>query len=250
MNPHVRTPIALSAEQLGGYEEQGFLIVRGLLNTAEVGVIKSIHAREVEASMHTAAAAGWTPKSDDWDFGPGGVPAVRKVSAPFDRFPEFRAIFAGRAVLDIVADLIGPDIYLHSSKLMCKPARAGRRKPWHQDLAYWEDIDWQQVTLWCAADPARRENGCLQLIPGSHRRGLIRHEQIDDWQIREDGIDEESVFYAEMEPGDVMFLDVLTLHSSGPNRSDEPRLAALVNYISAPPRAGQTSPYGSKTPLR
>ncbi len=250
MTSNVIVTTALNAGQLQTYSEEGYLIVRGLLSESDLAVVKRIHADEVEAANSARGEAGWSPKADDWDLSADGAMMVRKVAAPFDRFPDFRAIFTGAAVLDIVSGLIGPRIYLHSSKLMCKPAQAGRRKPWHQDLAYWDDMDSAQVTLWCAIDPATRANGCLQVIPGSHRRGLIQHEEIEDWQIREDKIDEENVVFAVMSPGDVLFLHPLTLHASGANLSSEPRLAALVNYYSKPRTDEQRSPYGSNIPLR
>ena len=249
MHDRVEAVASITLEQADSYEENGHLILPGLLTSSQIATIKAIHAH----ATTVASPPEYSPLPvDDWDWNLNidSQPALRKVSAPFDKFPEFRAIFTCSAVLDAVADLIGPDIYFHSSKLMCKPPLIGRRKPWHQDLAYWVDIDSRQVTLWCAIDAADRDNGCVQLIPGSHRRGLIQHEQIDDWQVREDNIPNDPVIYAEMQPGDVLFLHPLILHSSDPNHSAKPRVAALVNYTSTPRKADQKSPYGSDAPLR
>ncbi|HET7463514.1 MAG TPA: phytanoyl-CoA dioxygenase family protein [Longimicrobium sp.] len=240
----------LSAEQLQAYQEQGYLIVRGLLDEPALQAIRSVHQGAVAAACEALASGDSPANADDWDRGPDGTLEVRKVGAPFTRFPEFREVVASDAVLDIVAALIGPEVYLHSSKLMCKPARVGRRKPWHQDWAYWDDMDPRQLTMWCAVDPATRQNGCIELIPGSHRWGLIQHEQLDDWQIRESRVEGADVRFAEMDPGDVLFMDVLTLHASGPNQSSEARLAALVNFDGTPRRSDQHSPYGSTVPLR
>ena len=161
----------------------------------------------------------------------------------------FQAVEKGGKVLDVVEDLIGSEIYYHSSKLMCKPARGGRRKPWHQDFAYWADMNAKQVTVWMAVDAATRENGCMQVIPGSHRRGLIPHHQLEDYMIDETGIEDENIVVAEMDPGDVLVFNVLTLHASDPNHSEAPRLSAIIDFDSQPkPKRGL--PYGSETPIR
>jgi len=85
---------------------------------------------------------------------PQGRLALRKIQGAYDSEPEFRRVCASERILDVVEDLIGPDIYYHSSKLMFKPARGGRRKPWHQDFAYWSMMNTNQVTVWMAVDPA------------------------------------------------------------------------------------------------
>ena len=74
-----------------------------------------------------------------------------------------------KEVLDIVEDLIGPNIGLWSSHFICKEAHSGNRTPWHEDSAYWkrrfdryDDI----VTVWLAIDPSTLQNGCMGVIPG------------------------------------------------------------------------------------
>jgi len=242
-------PSAISTEQQAFYRDQGYLIVRGLLDAQDIADLRVIHSEATERGRaELAAGAKFRPTIWERDVGADGQPVLRKVANPFKNDPAFRRIFTSRKVLGVVHDLLGPELYYHSSKMMCKPPKVGRRKPWHQDFGYWPDMQPQQLTLWVAVDAATRENGCMQLIPESHKRGLIKHEQIEDWQIREDGIEDEQILHAEMEPGDALFFDVLTLHASDPNRSDDSRLSAIIDY-DANPSARHDHRFGDTTPL-
>lgn len=244
----------LTDDQLNQYQEDGYLVIRGLMNEAELEKIQAIRARaEAEAvrrggSYHDGAAHyDLEPLASDPT---GQTMALRKIQGVYGSEPDFRAVAASDKVLDIVQQLIGPDVYFHSSKLMFKPARGGRRKPWHQDYAYWTQMKQaRQVTVWGAVDPATRANGCIQVIPGSHKEGLIPHHQWEDYMIDESGIEQREIVYAEMAPGDVLFFDVLTLHASDPNESDQPRLSFIIDFDSKP-KPKEDLPFGSTTPLR
>ena len=84
------------------------------------------------------------------------------------------------ALLDLVAQLIGPDLALWNSSLFAKPARVGTRTPWHQDGEYWPIRPLATCTVWIALDASTRENGCLRFLPGSHRsRTLASHHHND-----------------------------------------------------------------------
>ena len=243
----------LSADQLRAYREDGYIIVRRLLAQSEIDRIQAIRPKvEQEAREHgpkfrkNGAGYDLEPLASDPT---GKTLALRKIQEVYFSEPDFAAVAASDKVLDIVADLIGPNIYYHSSKLMFKPAHGGRRKPWHQDFAYWAEMNTNQVTVWGAIDPATRENGCIQVIPGSHQGGLIPHHHWEDFMIDEAGIDRKQIVYAEMQPGDMLFFNVLTLHASDPNQSDKPRLAIIIDFDSQPKPEGARG-FGSTEPLR
>ncbi len=237
---------ALSADQVEQFNRDGYCIVPAFLNSSALTHIHEYYSRVAAAQ----SSSGRGQDTTAWDEDADTLPVLRKAPAPFDNDPGFREIFSSSRVLDHVEDLIGPSIYLHSSKLIFKPARSGRRKPMHQDLAYWSDMLGSQVTLWCAIDRATPERGGLEIIPGSHKCKLLPHEDLDDYQVREEALNLSQAQPAVMAPGDALFLDVLTVHASAQNRSDYDRLAAVVNYYSRPKAATQTSRYGSTEPLR
>ena len=236
------------------YRRDGYIIRRQLLSPEEVNRMREL----VKRMQAEAAVRGST------DFQIGGARyqferlsskgnetpsyTLRAVKEPWPEEQGFREVTSSPKILNVVRSMIGPEIYYHSSKLMFKAASGGRRKPWHQDWAYWQQHSQRQVTVWFAIDEATRENGCIEVIPGSHKKGLIEHYHGEDYMIREEIIDRDKIVYAEMAPGDVLFFDVLTLHASGPNNSDKRRLCAIIDFDSEAQPEG--SRRGSREPLR
>jgi phytanoyl-CoA hydroxylase len=242
----------LTPDQLRFYNENGYIIIPNLLSPQEVQALKDLRDRVVVRALKEGGTFYDGPAH--YDVEPlksdptGKALGLRKIQEVYQVEPVFRDMLSQPKVLDIVQDIIGPNIYYHSSKLMCKPASGGRRKPWHQDFAYWPTMDTRQVTVWIAIDKATPENGCMQVIPGSHLRGLIPHFKLEDFQIIEDNIPNENVVVAPMNPGDALFFSVLTLHASDPNNSPNSRLSAIIDYDSRP--APESSRLGSQVPLR
>jgi ectoine hydroxylase-related dioxygenase (phytanoyl-CoA dioxygenase family) len=245
------SPRTLSAELLEAYRRDGYIILRGLLDAEEIRAVSDIR-HDAEARAQEAGGSFRVGRSGyDVEKLVGhaeGRMALRKIQGPYDCEPAFRRVCASEKILDIVEDLIGPNIYYHSSKLMFKPPNGGRRKPWHQDFAYWSQMNTNQVTVWMAIDPSTRENGCIQVIPGSHHDGLHPHYHGEDYMIHEETIADREIAFAEMAPGDVLFFSVLTLHASDVNTSDKPRLSAIIDLDSQP--KPEKTAQGSTEPIR
>ena len=243
----------LSQNQIDHFNEHGYIILPGFLNQDEIDKIQGIKSRSEARAVEKGGSflEGKAHYELESVANPDGVQTMvlRKVQEVFLAEEKFKSVMASDKILDVVEDLIGSNIYYHSSKLMCKPANGGRRKPWHQDFAYWADMNTKQVTVWTAIDAATLENGCMQVMPGSHKRGLVGHHQGEDWMIDESNIPNENVVYAEMKPGDTLIFNVLTLHASDPNHSPEPRLSAIIDFDSQP-KPAEHSDYGSSEPLR
>ncbi len=242
----------LSPQLLQQFNRDGYLIVPGLLNAEEIARMKDLHARaEALAQEHGESfhkdGAHYDVEQLAAGHPEGKTVGLRKIQEVFKSEAAFAAVMANPRILAVVEDLIGEQIYYHSSKLMCKPAYGGRRKPWHQDWAYWQEMNTKQVTVWIAIDPSTRENGCMQIIPGSHLRGYIEHSHQEDYMIEECGIEQEQIVFAEMNPGDALIFNVLALHASDPNNSARNRLSGIIDFDSQPPPEGHY--YGSATPL-
>ncbi|MAE67285.1 MAG: hypothetical protein CMJ18_23735 [Phycisphaeraceae bacterium] len=245
-------PKTLSSEQMDHFRREGYVIIENLYTQDEIDRMHQLRLQvEKEAEGRTD---GYARDGGEYNIEPlvtdptGRTVALRKIQEVFKSEPSFREVAANVRILDIVEDMIGRPIYYHSSKLMCKPALGGRRKPWHQDFAYWDTMQPKQVTVWGAIDAATRENGCMQVIPRSHLKGLVPHYKGEDFMIDEQRIDESEIVFAEMNPGDVLFFNVLLLHASAPNTSDKPRLATIIDFDSNQRIEGHL--YGSDTPLR
>ncbi|MGE0313166.1 MAG: phytanoyl-CoA dioxygenase family protein [Lautropia sp.] len=144
-------------------------------------------------------------------------------------------------VLDMVEQLIGPDIVLWGSHLFCKPAGEGLAVPWHQDGQYWPIDPLATVTVRIAIDDSLVENGCMRYIPGSHRtRTLVHHEVVerDDLAIRQraQGIDEGLAKDDVLRAGQISLHDVYLLHGSAENRSTSRRADYAIRYMPATSR--------------
>lgn len=124
-------------------------------------------------------------------------------------------------------------IGLFRTMFMNKPANQGTLLPWHQDR--WTALDRDPLlTVWTALDPATVENGCVEVIPGSHKNGLVNPdhpsgfltpEQADEWQASN------GTEFIELEPGEVVVLHNWVLHRSDVNKTSQSRKALSVCYM-------------------
>ncbi len=151
--------------------------------------------------------------------------------------PRFLAYLQWPVFREASARIYGAERSIRVMRAMFfnKPARGGSVLPWHQDM--WTAIKPDpRLTVWLALDPSKRENGCVQIIPGSHRRGPINPNQGAGFLTKEMVVEHcsvEDVEHLEMEAGEVTLLDNYLLHSSEINRSDTPRRAFSVCYMDA-----------------
>lgn len=138
----------------------------------------------------------------------------------------------------IARGLIGEDVSIYRAMFMNKPAGRGTHLPYHQDAGeQWNLTIDPYVTIWTALDDATVANGCVQVIPGSHRLGLLsaRGHTITPEQEAEHATEDRSVFL-EARAGEVFLLHNLLLHRSGINTTDGPRRAFSVVYMDAATR--------------
>lgn len=141
-------------------------------------------------------------------------------------------------ILDMVEQLIGPDIILWGSMLFCKPPKDGKAVPWHQDGQYWPIEPLATVTVRVAIDGSEPDNGCMRYIPGSHRsHDLARHETAprEDYAIKQEiaDLDDSTARDVILEPGQVSLHDVYTVHGSNHNRSGRRRADYAIRYMPA-----------------
>lgn len=141
--------------------------------------------------------------------------------------------------LDVVEDLIGPDILVWTVGVFVKEPHSDYAIPWHQDSVYTGvDRPDQLVRGWHALTSSRPENGTLRFSPRSHRLGDLRHisgSKSDGLTLREaradHNVDEEQADFVNLQPGEAAFFNCRTLHASGPNRTDERRINVVVTYM-------------------
>jgi ectoine hydroxylase-related dioxygenase (phytanoyl-CoA dioxygenase family) len=156
----------------------------------------------------------------------------------FWRFSEHSDALAAPAsdpaLLDLVGTLVDGTPEMFQDMALTKPPGGGGEKPWHQDKAYFEvELDAPVVGVWIALDEATPENGCMHLIPGSHRDGPVPHFQRRDWQLCDTDVQTDEDVMAPLEPGSALVFDGLLHHGTPPNTSDSRRRALQFHYTAA-----------------
>jgi hypothetical protein len=141
-------------------------------------------------------------------------------------------------VVDMVESVMGPDVIMWSCTIFSKPAEAGKRTPFHRDGEFWPLNPLETVTLWVAVTESNVGNGCLRLVPGSHRTdNLGRHHNVttDDVifgrEIDDDEFDPARAIDIELEPGQMVLFDVKMIHGANPNEGNRPRSAFTARYM-------------------
>ena len=143
-------------------------------------------------------------------------------------------------IIDAVSDLIGPDILLYGSVLFFKEPRSTGFVSWHQDGTYMGIEPHTFVTPWLALTPSNAELGCIKVIPGSHKHGILSHQDtfgedniLTRGQTIED-IDESSAVDLELRPGQISLHHARTIHGSMPNRGKQRRLGVALQCYMRP----------------
>jgi hypothetical protein len=153
----------------------------------------------------------------------------------------FDWIFADE-LLDLVEPLTGPDIAVFASHFLRKTADQGHRVPWHEDSAYWDGrlTPMEVVCVNLALSPSTEENGCMRVIPGSHRHGYSDYHDVPDageavfhLEIDPDQVDETGAVDLVLEPNQLSVHDVRLIHGSRASTSSECRMLFAVRYIPA-----------------
>jgi len=196
------------------FEEQGFVAIRGMFTEAETAAFKAECNRLLE--QHSAYA---------------GVFVGLAANSPL-----FRNLARDARLVDALEPLLGPNIEFLSDKVVFKSSHMATGSPWHQDWPYWEGL--HKISVWIALDPATPENGCLKMMPGSHRQVAV-HDGVAGagegfgHRLRPDAVDESKAVILPCAPGDVVLFHDLTLHASFPNVSGQDRWSVISTYRSA-----------------
>ncbi len=227
----------LSEAQVAQFGEDGVLVIEDLLDADEVEALLA-RAEWVASGRARHIPVRLLQQEPDVNAGKAAAGAfadtLRKMShlAFFDDVFEFHA--RNPKILDVIESLLGPDLKLYQDQWFMKPPRIGSRQPYHQDMPLGFHIDPpDMVTCWAALNDATIENGCLWMLPGTHRFGIIPGEKWADYEeMSLDGrLPEERPI--ELKAGSCSFHHGLILHCSRPNRSDLRRRGYATHYVSA-----------------
>lgn len=155
--------------------------------------------------------------------------------------PVFLAYMQHPFFREITRAYIGEEVSIFRAMFMNKPAHQGTELPWHQDVGSGWGVDTTPtITLWTALDAATKENGCMQVVSGSHQHGVITETHFPDAEELQRYAPEEAVVDLEAEVGEVILLNNLLLHRSGTNPSGQPRRAFSIAYMEGATRSRRT----------
>jgi ectoine hydroxylase-related dioxygenase (phytanoyl-CoA dioxygenase family) len=191
----------------------------------------------LDALTHEAAAAA-RRRLEPLLAPQGGLADARLRNNPHLILPWVAALACHPRVLDAVEALLGPDLLIWRSVFFVKPPHDAGYVAWHQDLAYWDLSDDRSVTAWIALTDSTAANGCVRVVPGSHRGALLDHTRAHDkhnrllrGQVAACDVPPDSVRPLELRAGQFSLHHVRLLHSSPPNPSGELRAGLAVRYV-------------------
>lgn len=170
-----RKPLVLDSRARERYFEDGFLTVPGYVGAAWLARLRRVVAAKVEESRARSAS------DDQFDLAPdhcAARPNIRRLRKAVDQHPELWAFAQDPTVVDLVADLLGPNVRFHSSKLNFKWSDGGDAVQWHQDIQAWPHTSFSVLTFGVYLEDTGSEQGPLVALPGTHRGPL--YEQFDD----------------------------------------------------------------------
>ena len=151
---------------------------------------------------------------------------------------DFLALAMNPDLIDLVAQVIGPDVVLWGCHVFCKPAGEGFETPWHQDGHYWPIRPLANCTVWVAIEPSTRLNGCLRVIPASHRGQQLHehlHEDRTDLTLNQrmvqGSFDEARAVDLELQPGQMSLHDIYMIHGAQANTSGMRRTGVALRYM-------------------
>jgi ectoine hydroxylase len=225
----VVTSFSISDDHLYRFHEDGYFIAERLFDAEEIDLLGQIARADHRLSQQAASRRD----------GQGGAIRLRVDNELNDDI--YAAFVRCRRLVDTMERLLDGEVYHWHHKMILKEPFTGGAWEWHQDYGYWYNngcLFPDLASCMVAVDRATKENGCLQVLKGSHHLGRIDHVKIGD----QTGAEPERVaaarerlklVHCELEPGSAIFFHCNLLHCSAQNASADPRWALIACFNSA-----------------
>lgn len=233
-------------DHLIAYEQDGYVIIRELFSTDEVGLLLETYRNDKlikESAINVDDNSGLNTKLTLWYNSGDDI---------------YGAFSKSERVVDGLEMIFNDNPALYHTKFMQKEPKVGGAWEWHQDYGYWYDNGFllpEMLSVMVAVTKANAENGCLQVLKGSHKLGRINHgstgEQIGADMTRVNAaVQTMELVYVELEPGDTLFFHGNLLHKSDANTSDNSRFSLISAYNLASNKSFMNEPEASHTPIQ
>ncbi|MEM7531788.1 MAG: phytanoyl-CoA dioxygenase family protein [Chloroflexota bacterium] len=233
----------LSAEQVASFWENGFLDVGKILDDAYIDQLRQEYDHEFglgrtgQRPIRNLAVRDEDTGQDDHE----------QEMLQFMQISEHNLLFHQLTyhdcILDIIEDILGPNIQLFHNQALYKPAHHGGPIFWHQDNAYWQCRPANIVSCWLTLDDVTLDNGAMQFIPGSHLRPMS-HDRAQGSEVLLDmgrETNDERAVVVELPAGGATLHHCQTLHRTAPNTTDRQRRAFASHYMTPGTKSARTN---------
>jgi phytanoyl-CoA hydroxylase len=210
------------------YTENGYVLVKGLFSAEEAAYFR--------AETHDLAQRLLTTKATDvvnegWASGAKVTDLPRELlhchNVQFHS-AAFARLISDPRLTDRAADIVGDNIQLHHTKMFIKPPEKGAPFPMHQDAPYFPHKNHSMIAAIIHFDDAPIEKGCVRVVPGSYKLGMIDHLHDGSHHLDPEQYPVAAATPCPAEAGDVLFFSYLTIHGSGLNTSQDARTTMLI----------------------
>ena len=216
----------ISQDEVRQYHEDGFVLVRGMFSAEEIGLLgRAAHEDRIMDQQSSGRADG-----------EGGTVRLSLWNHPTDTI--YGAFARCKSIVGSAEKLLDDEVYHYHSKMIMKDAKIGGAWAWHQDYGYWyqNGVLFPDLTsVFIAVDRATKENGCLQVIKGSHKMGRVDHahdgnQMGADMNYVHQALEMMEHVFVELDPGDVLVFHSNLFHRSEANLSDKSRWSFISAY--------------------
>lgn len=236
----------LSDQHRTDFHRDGFVIVDELLSERESELLRRVARADREVTLGRSSRA---------DGEGGSVDLFVRNDLPADSI--FSAIVQARPLVEAVESLLEDEVYHYHNKMILKEPHVGGAWTWHQDYGYWYNFGClfpDMASCMIAVDRATKENGCLQVLRGSHKMGRVDHlkrgdQTGADMERVEAALERLELVHVELEPGSAVIFHANTMHRSDQNTSENARWAFICCYNTRHNDPWKDSKHPRYTPL-
>jgi ectoine hydroxylase len=225
----------LTESQCHQYETDGYLVLDSFVANDWLDRLNAVTDQFIERSRGIAASNSQFDVEPDHS---ADNPRIRRLISPIDQHPVYWEFASQSAIVDIVEDLIGPDIKFHHGKLNFKSPRGGAEVKWHQDIQFWPHTNYDLLSIGVYLHDVVKGQGEMGFIPGSHNGELFDLYNDDHWtgHLQDDDLQHvalNSAVFPTGKAGTVTVHSCRMIHGSYPNQSDNSRPLLLQTYTAA-----------------
>jgi len=228
----------LSVEEKSFFDQNGYLLVEGAVSASQLTAMRNQFESWVEDSREHQQAYGETidgrPRFDLESGHSAKQPALRRVNSPVEVSAAYYEAMKDSKVADVVAELIGPNIKYHHSKINSKLPGSHTAVKWHQDFPFTPHSNDDIITALLMVDEVTAENGPLQVVPGSHKGEIydLWHDGVFTGAVSDEITDYclDNAVTCTGKAGSVCLMHTRLLHGSSANHSPNPRTLFITVY--------------------